>query len=155
MQLSSPSCHFGSRQKKCFFFLLVSRGLDTAQRVDCYANSERVVRSVAWGRQQFLTRKPARPQPKKSSPQPTQNPVLRSRPVRSSPETFSEAARARVTALEAAISALGSADEVALKSLQEAFQKAKQFAHVPPVGEAIGFMHPISRACQETPRQSR
>ena len=58
--------------------------------------------------------------------------------MRSSPEVVTEAARARVTALEAAVSALGSADAAALKSLQDALQKVKQSAHVHPVGERWG-----------------
>ena len=61
--------------------------------------------------------------------------------MRSSPDVATEAARAKVTALEAAISALGSADEGALKSLHEALQKAKQSTHVPPVGERLDACH--------------
>ena len=73
--------------------------------------------------------------------------------MRSSPDVATDAARARVTALEAAISALGGADGAALKSLQEALQKAKQSQSAPcsiSWGE-IGRVPPIHQACQETP----
>ena len=83
------------------------------------------------------------------------DPVQRPSPVRSSPDVVTDAARARVTALEAAISALGTADGAASKSLKEALHKAKQFAHVPPVGERLDACHQFHRACQEALRQSR
>ena len=86
--------------------------------------------------------------------QPTQKsvPVQRTPPMRSSPEVATEAAPARATALEAAIGAL--ADGAALKSLQEALQKAEQSAHVPPLG-TTGRVPPFHRARQEARRQSR
>ena len=79
------------------------------------------------------------------------NPVLRPSSMGSSPDVATEAARARVTAFEAAISALGSADEAALKSLHEAIQKAKQFAHVPPVGERLDACHQFIKRAKKQP----
>ena len=63
--------------------------------------------------------------------------VHRPPPVRVSPEAANEAARARVTSLEAVISALGNADGPALKLLQEALSKARKAAQVAPVGERL------------------
>ena len=106
-------------------------------------------RSVRWPvvsrgqpsqRRQSQPRRQSRPQ-SKNPPTPKSDPVQRPSPMRTSPDVVTDAARARVTALEAAISALGTADGAALKSLQEALHKAKQSAHIPPVGERLDACH--------------
>ena len=60
-----------------------------------------------------------------------------------------EAARARVTALEAAISALGSSDGAALKSLHEGFAEGQTIYPSSSSWGAIGRVPPNHRACQE------
>ena len=95
-------------------------------------------------RRQSQPRPQSRPQSKNPPARqttPKSDPVQRPSPMRSSPDVATEAARAKVTAFEAAISALGSADEADLKSLHEALQKAKQSAHVPPIGERWDACH--------------
>ena len=86
--------------------------LDAAQGMDRHGSSERVVRSVAWSTSTVCLLAESDSSQKVS-------------PKLHAPES------------QPAISALGSAEEGALKSLQDALQKAKQSAHVPPIRERL------------------
>ena len=121
--------------------------------MDSDGSAEWLVRGVAWAStpsvrwpvavrgQHQHARGQSRPQSTKSSAPgrrlPNNDAVHRPPPVRVSPEAANEAARARVTSLEAAISALGNADGPFLKLLQEALSKARKATQVAPVGERL------------------
>ena len=108
---------------------------------------------VASRRQPFLTR-PSRSQPEKSSPQPTQNPVLRSQPVRSSRKTCRNSTRQSHSARSrnrCPRQCFRGCLEVVAGSSTEGRTVYPCFSN----WGAFGCGHRISRACQETPRQSR